>query len=67
MAKVIGCIGCGNMGAAILKGFAAKLDESEWRLCGYNRSPEKLLALKEKGIEAMTGIAELVEESEIII
>lgn len=67
MTKVIGCIGCGNMGAAILKGFAAKLDESEWRLCGYNRSPEKLLALKEKGIEAMTGIAELVEESDIII
>lgn len=67
MPKVIGCIGCGSMGSALLKGFAARLDENEWHLCGYNRSPEKLLALKEKGIEAMTDIAELVQASDIIL
>lgn len=67
MARVIGCIGCGNMGSAILKGFAALLDENEWHLCGYNRTPEKMLALKEQGIEAMPGITELVNASDVII
>lgn len=67
MTRVIGCIGCGNMGAAILKGFAARLDENEWHLCGYNRSPEKMLALKEQGIDAMPGIPDLVSHADIII
>lgn len=67
MPRIIGCIGCGNMGAAILKGFAAMLPETEWSLCGFNRSPEKMLALKEQGIEAMPGIPELAARSDIII
>lgn len=67
MTRVIGCIGCGNMGSAILKGFAARLDENEWRLCGYNRSPEKMLALKEQGIDTMPAIPDLVNQSDIVI
>lgn len=67
MPKVIGCIGCGNMGAALLKGFASRLDEQEWRLCGYNRSPEKMLKLKENGIESASGVSELAALSDIII
>lgn len=67
MSRVIGCIGCGNMGAAILKGFAARLDEKEWHLCGFNRSPEKMLVLKEQGIDAMPSITDLVTQSDIVI
>lgn len=67
MPRVMGCIGCGNMGSAILKGFAARLDENEWSLAGYNRTPEKMLALKEQGIESMPGIAELVSLADVII
>lgn len=65
--QVIGCIGCGNMGSAILKGFAPVLDENEWNLCAYNRSPEKLLALKDQGVKAMPGIPELVNLADIVI
>lgn len=67
MPRVMGCIGCGNMGSAILKGFASRLDENEWSLAGYNRSPEKMLALKEKGIESMPGISELVNLADVIV
>ncbi len=67
MPGVIGCIGCGNMGSAILKGFAARLDEKEWHLCGFNRSPEKMLALKEQGIDAMPSIPDLVAQSDLVI
>lgn len=67
MPGAIGCIGCGNMGSALLKGFASHLDENEWKLCGFNRSPEKMLALREQGIEAMPGIPELVAASDLII
>lgn len=67
MSRVMGCIGCGNMGSALLKGFAARLDESEWSLAGYNRTPEKMLVLKEQGIEAMPGVAELVSMADVII
>lgn len=67
MARVMGCIGCGTMGAALLKGFAARLDENEWSLAGYNRTPEKMLALKEQGIESMPGVAELVSLADIVI
>ncbi len=67
MSRVIGCIGCGNMGAALLKGFAARLDENEWSLAGYNRTVEKMLVLKEQGIESMPGVAELASLADIII
>lgn len=67
MATVIGCIGCGNMGSALLKGFAVCLDESEWSLCGYNPSPEKMLALREQGVNALPDISGLVAASDIII
>lgn len=67
MAKVIGCIGCGNMGSALLKGFAVCLDENEWSLCAYNRTPEKVLALRELGVEAMPDIPGLVAASDLVI
>lgn len=55
------------MGSALLKGFAVCLDESEWSLCGYNPTPEKMLALREQGINAMADIPALVAASDIII
>lgn len=67
MPGTIGCIGCGNMGSAILKGLAAKLDEKEWSLCGYNRSAEKMLALSENGIRSMPDIGQLVSVSNLVI
>lgn len=67
MGRVLGCIGCGVMGSALLKGFAAKLDEEEWHLVGYNRSTEKVAALKDLGVEGMPDIPALVNEADIVI
>lgn len=55
------------MGAAILKGFAARLDENEWKLIGYNRTPEKMLALREIGIDVATSITELTSNANIVV
>lgn len=67
MARVLGCIGCGNMGGALLKGFAARLSDEEWRLACYNRSPEKMAALKERGMEPAASALDLAVLADIII
>lgn len=67
MGKVMGCIGCGNMGTALLKGFASRLCDDEWRLACYNRSPEKMMALKEHGMEATANTLELASLADLII
>lgn len=61
---VIGCIGCGNMGGAIMAGLAERTD---YRLCGYNRSPEKLHKLVEKGLQACPTEEAVVQASDVII
>lgn len=67
MTQAIGCIGCGNMGSAILKGFAARLDEADWKLVGYNRSPEKMLPLREIGVETAASLTALANDADLII
>lgn len=67
MAQTMGCIGCGNMGSALLKGFAARLTDDEWQLCCYNRTPDKMLALKEQGMEDCASAMELAEMADLII
>lgn len=64
VSKTIGCIGCGNMGGAILGGLAS---QKTFRLLGYNRSPHRLPPLQAKGIEVKNTIPELVREADIII
>lgn len=60
----IGCIGCGNMGGAILGGLA---EHTSRTLYGYNRTRERLRPLVTKGVKAMADIASLVRGSDIII
>lgn len=60
----IGCIGCGNMGGAILGGLAERTPHT---LYGYNRTRERLRPLVAKGVKAVADIASLVRGSEIII
>lgn len=64
LSKTIGCIGCGNMGGAILSGLAS---QNTYRLLGYNRSPHRLPPLQAKGIQVKDTILDLVKESDIII
>lgn len=65
--KIIGVIGCGNMGSAILRGLSAKIDKSEWSLMGCNRTPGKLEPLSQFGIIAVHDIAEISAKSDILI
>ena len=60
----IGCIGCGNMGGAILGGLA---EHSAHTLYGYNRTQERMRPLLAKGVKAMADISSLVRGSDVII
>lgn len=64
MAKTIGCIGCGNMGGAILAGLAATGDDV---LLGYNRSPERLAPLQKLGIRPVATMQALAAEADVLI
>lgn len=61
---VIGCIGCGNMGGAIMGGLA---DRAKYILHGYNRSPEKLEPLAAKGLKCETDMGALVRACDVVI
>ncbi|MDD2967811.1 MAG: pyrroline-5-carboxylate reductase [Desulfovibrionaceae bacterium] len=64
MAQTIGCIGCGNMGGAILAGLAATGDDI---LLGYNRSAQRLLPLQEQGVKAVPTMQAVTAEADIIV
>lgn len=67
MAKTLGCIGCGNMGSALLAGFASVLDKNGWQLLGYNPHPDKVEALAESGVKSASSIDSIVRQSDIIV
>lgn len=63
-----GFIGLGNMASAIIEGMAASGRFREDNIFGYNRSPEKALALKKKhGLIPCGSAVELAERAEIIV
>lgn len=61
---VIGCIGCGNMGGAIMSGLA---DRTGYSLCGYNRSVARLEPLVAKGLKPVSTMGALASASDVII
>ncbi|MBQ7609188.1 MAG: pyrroline-5-carboxylate reductase [Desulfovibrionaceae bacterium] len=61
----IGCIGCGNMGAALLEGFAKK--DKALSLYGYNRSPAKVERLAPLGIIQSASPDELARTADLVI
>ena len=62
--KTIGCIGCGNMGGAILSGLA---NFPELHLLGYNRTASKLEHLANKGIAPIPDIPSIAAKSDLLI
>lgn len=61
----VGFIGTGNMGGAIIRGFASRDDV---KLVGYNRSKAKLETLKaEAGLVPMDSAAEVAAASDYIV
>lgn len=67
MGTVIGCIGYGNMGSAILNGFASRLDRGQWTLCCHEHDQAKMAALEAQGIVGAADIAEVAKKANILI
>lgn len=65
MAPVIGCIGCGNMGKALLEGLAKSVSGAEL-LCN-DRSQAKMDALAGLGVKALPAPLEVARKAQIII
>ncbi|MDD6181517.1 MAG: pyrroline-5-carboxylate reductase [Desulfovibrionaceae bacterium] len=59
----VGCIGCGNMGGAIMAGLSARHGRN---LYGYNRTPERLRRL-EPQVRPVADMAELASLADIVI
>ncbi len=53
----VGIVGLGKMGA----GLALNLRDHDWIVHGYNRSPDKALALESKGVRRAATLRELVD------
>lgn len=64
---VIGCLGCGNMGSALMAGFAARLDKSKWTLRGFDPDAAKAKKLNALGVEIATAADKLASECDILI
>lgn len=65
----IGFIGTGNMGGAILRGYAPAAEEKEHEIFVYNRTAAKNKALEEefKAVTASASAAELTKDSDVVI
>ena len=62
--KRIGCIGCGNMGGAILGGLA---EGPGLGLYGYNRPPQRREPLYAKGVTAVPDIPGIAARCDILV
>lgn len=61
---VLGCIGCGNMGGAVLKGLRTRFDHESLHTLGFDHSPAKVEAA---GAECATSPENLAARSDIIL
>lgn len=64
MATVLGCIGCGNMGGALLQGLASY---EGLQLYGCDHNPSKLEALASCGVEAMPDAISIAKASDLVL
>jgi pyrroline-5-carboxylate reductase len=64
--RVIGCIGCGNMGGAVLGGLSDTLS-GKYSFIGYTRTPVRMAHLVKKGVVAAPDACTLTREADIII
>ena len=68
----IGCVGCGNMGGAIMSGLARPGTQNENRnsaytLCGYNRTASRMQTLEQAGVRVMPSPLAVAENADIIL
>ena len=64
MALKIGCVGCGNMGGAIMAGLARK---GGYELCGYNRTASRMRPLEELGVRVMESPQAVAQAADVLV
>ncbi len=67
MPGTIACIGCGNMGAALLLGLAQSFGEAAYHLCAYDLEPQRAKALAAHGVEPLANIAACARAADILL
>lgn len=65
MGRTIGCIGCGNMGGALMGGFVQSLASSGYAFCGYSRTMAKVERLV--GVSPMSDADAVASAADILL
>lgn len=65
MSRTIGCVGCGNMGGAILAGLADAL--KTYAFCGCDSAPDRMRFFGEKGVAALPDPLAVARNSDVIL
>lgn len=63
----IACIGCGNMGGAMLGGWLAVAGKRDYRLLGMTRTPARAAALVERGLTLCGTAEEAARQADIVV
>ena len=64
MALTIGCVGCGNMGGAIMAGLART---GGYSLCGYNRTATRMRPLEELGVSVLQSPLAVAQAADVLV
>lgn len=64
MPLTIGCVGCGNMGGAILAGLART---GGYALCGFNRTAARMRPLEELGVRRLDSAAAVAAAADLVV
>lgn len=65
--SVIACIGCGNMGGAMLGGWLGVADKRGYRLLGMTRTPARAASLAERGLTLCDTAEEAARQADIVV
>ena len=63
---MIGCIGCGNMGGALLEGLLHSAPQGS-RFCAYTRTPSRLAHLEAQGVLRLKSAREVAEQADLLL
>ena len=65
--RTIACIGCGNMGGAMLGGWLSVAGQRGYRVLGMTRTPARAAALVERGLTLCETAAEAAQKADMIV
>ncbi|MCR5814204.1 MAG: pyrroline-5-carboxylate reductase [Desulfovibrio sp.] len=63
---VIGCIGCGNMGGALVEGLLRSAGSGK-RFCAYTRTAARLAGLEAQGVQRLSSALEVAQQADFLL